>query len=115
MPLGREEVKLQWQVAPLGTPYTSTTGVISGTSASWTDVLTTGVTITENVTGLTAETAYHWRVRLHLRPPRQPAGAGCQPLGAHAVEWLAGDGFPDTHCEQWREPYDHDHGHHLHL
>ncbi len=33
MPLGREKVKLQWQVAPLGTPFTSTS-IISGTSAA---------------------------------------------------------------------------------
>ena len=75
MPLGREEVRLQWQVAPLGMPIT-TTGVISGVS-SWTDVLTTGVEISQTVTGLTLGMPYHWRVRLLYRPGNalgQPAG-----------------------------------------
>jgi PKD repeat protein len=76
MPLGREDVKLQWQVAPLGTPFTAT-AVVSGTSAAWTDVLTTGVVISQNVTGLVPLTPYHWRVRLLYRPGNalgQPAG-----------------------------------------
>ncbi|MGD9099252.1 MAG: Calx-beta domain-containing protein [Anaerolineae bacterium] len=75
-PLGREKVKLQWQVAPLGTPFTATS-IISGTSAGWTDTLTTGVVITQNVVGLTPGTPYHWRVRLLYRPGNrlgQPAG-----------------------------------------
>jgi hypothetical protein len=75
-PLGREKVKLQWQVAPLGTPFTAT-GIISGTSVGWTDTLTTGVVITQNVIGLTPGTPYHWRVRLLYRPGNrlgQPAG-----------------------------------------
>ena len=53
---------------PLGTFFTATTGVISGTSAAWTDVLTTGVVITQNVTGLVSETPYHWRARLLYQP-----------------------------------------------
>jgi hypothetical protein len=75
MPLGREEVRMQWQAAPLGTPITATT-VISG-STSWTDVLTTGVEITQTVSSLVPETPYHWRVRLLYRPGNtlgQPAG-----------------------------------------
>ncbi len=75
MPLGREDVRLQWQVAPLGTPIT-TTGVISGVSG-WTDVLTTGVVISQDVTGLAPGTPYHWRVRLLYSPGNvlgQPAG-----------------------------------------
>jgi hypothetical protein len=74
-PAGREDVRLQWQVAPLGTPFTAT-NIISGTSA-WTDVLTTGVTITQTITGLEPGTPYHWRVRLLYRPGNamgQPAG-----------------------------------------
>jgi hypothetical protein len=75
MPLGREDVRLQWQVAPLGTPITATTGVISGTSG-WTDVLTTGVEISQTIT-VTQKMPYHWRVRLLYRPGNalgQPAG-----------------------------------------
>jgi uncharacterized repeat protein (TIGR01451 family) len=76
MPLGREQIKLQWQVAPLGAPFTAT-NVVSGTSAAWTDTLTTGMVISQNVTGLTPGTPYHWRVRLLYRPGNrlgQPAG-----------------------------------------
>jgi hypothetical protein len=32
-PLGREQVKLEWQVAPLGTPFPAT-NILSGTSAA---------------------------------------------------------------------------------
>jgi len=79
MPLGREKVKLQWQVAPLTSPFTSST-VISGTSAQWTDVLTTGKVITQNVTALTPDTPYHWRMRLLYRPGN--------PLGQRASRWI---------------------------
>jgi len=74
-PAGREDVRLQWQVAPLGTPFTAT-NVISGTSG-WTDVLTTGVTISLTVDGLEPGTPYHWRVRMLYRPGNamgQPSG-----------------------------------------
>jgi len=73
--LGRDDVRLQWQVAPLGTPITAT-GVISG-AGGWTDVLTTGVIISQEVTGLAPGTPYHWRVRLLYSPGNalgQPAG-----------------------------------------
>jgi hypothetical protein len=62
MPLGRQAVRLQWQVAPLGTPITAD-NVISGTS-DWIDVLPNGVEITQTITGLSPGTPYHWRVRL---------------------------------------------------
>jgi hypothetical protein len=77
-PAGREDVRLQYQVAPQGIPFTST-GIISGTSA-WTDVLTTGVEITQTVNGLTPGTAYHWRVRLIYRPGNA--------LGLPAGRWI---------------------------
>ena len=73
--LGREDVRLQWQAAPLGTPITSTI-VISGTG-SWTDVGTTGVEINETISGLLQGRAYHWRARLQYPPGNalgQPAG-----------------------------------------
>jgi hypothetical protein len=79
-PLGRDQVKLEWQVAPLGTPFTATTGVISGTSSSWTDVLTTGVELVQNVEGLTPETPYHWRVRLVYEPGNR--------LGQSTGRWI---------------------------
>ena len=79
MPLGRDKVKLQWQVAPLGTPFTGP-GVISGTSATWTDTMTTGAVIVQNVTGLMPTTPYHWRVRLLYRPGNR--------LGQSAGRWV---------------------------
>jgi hypothetical protein len=79
-PWGRGKVKLQWQIAPLGTPFAATSGIINGTSATWTDVLTTGVVITHNVTGLTSDTPYHWRVRLVYRLDNS--------FGQHASRWL---------------------------
>jgi hypothetical protein len=78
-PLGRDQVKLEWQVAPLGVPFTAT-GVITGVSASWTDVLTTGVELIQNVAGLTPETPYHWRVRLVYEPGNR--------LGQSASRWI---------------------------
>ncbi len=80
MPLGREDVRLQWQVAPLGVPFGSPSGVISGTTTAWTDVLTTGQTISQTVAGLEADTPYHWRVRLLYRPGNA--------LGLPASRWL---------------------------
>jgi len=75
MPLGREDVRLQWLAAPLGTPFTASTDVISGTSG-WADVLTTTVEIIQTIT-VTQGIPYHWRVRLLYRPGNalgQPAG-----------------------------------------
>ena len=66
MPLGRENVRLEWQVAPLGTLFDDS-GVLSGMS-DWFDTLTAGVPITQTITGLTPETLNHWRVRLHYKP-----------------------------------------------
>jgi YD repeat-containing protein len=80
MPLGREKVKLQWQVAPLGTPITATTGIISGTSGTWIDTGTGGSVITQTVTGLESATPYHWRARLLYRPGNR--------LGQAASRWL---------------------------
>ncbi len=74
-PLGRGDVKLRWQVAPLGTPFTATIGVISG-SAIWKNTGIEGVALAQIVTGLRGHT-HHWRVRL-LYPASnrlgQPAG-----------------------------------------
>jgi YD repeat-containing protein len=97
MPLGREQVKLEWQVAPLGTPFTATSA-ISGTSNQWTDVLTTGVVITRNVTGLTPDTPYHWRVRLLYRPGNR--------LGQSAGRWIhvPWNGWTETDFRTADEP-----------
>ncbi len=78
MPLGREKVKLHWQVAPLGTAFAASSGVISGTT-SWTDTLPSGLTFIQEVSGLTSDTPYHWRVRLLYRHNR---------LGQVASRWI---------------------------
>ncbi|MBN1887178.1 MAG: FG-GAP repeat protein [Thermoflexales bacterium] len=80
MPLGREKVRLEWQVAPLGVPFTATAGVVGGVSAEWTDVLTGGVEITRAVTDLDPNTPYHWRARLIYRPGNR--------LGQAAGRWV---------------------------
>ncbi|MCP4542303.1 MAG: hypothetical protein GY832_34715 [Chloroflexi bacterium] len=78
-PLGREPVALQWQLAPLGVPFTATT-VISGTSFTWSDTLTSGIVLSQTANGLTADTIYRWRVRTLYRPGN--------PLGQTAGRWL---------------------------
>ncbi|MBN1956286.1 MAG: FG-GAP repeat protein [Anaerolineae bacterium] len=79
LPIGRGDVKLQWEVAPVGVPYTETV-VISGTSAAWTTVVTPNVLLVEEVTGLAMGTSYHWRVRLLYRPNNL--------LGQQASRWI---------------------------
>jgi hypothetical protein len=81
-PLGRETVKVEWQIAPLGTPFTAT-GVITGTSAAWIDTGDPGLPpeeIVVQVTGLQLDTAYHWRVRLIYSGNR---------LGLGASRWIS--------------------------
>jgi hypothetical protein len=78
-PLGRGDVKLEWQIAPLGDPFTATTS-IGGSSDNWTDTQTTGAVIRQNVTDLRPGTAYHWRARLVYRPGNW--------LGQAASRWV---------------------------
>ena len=63
-PFGRGEVKLEWEVKPLGTP--------TGQSANWIDTDTAGVALNELVTGLSPNTVYHWRVRLLYKLTQSP-------------------------------------------
>ena len=62
-PLGRQPLALQWQVAPLGTPFTATIA-ISGTTMT-TD---TGTLPSRTIAGLTAGTVCRWRVRTLYQP-----------------------------------------------
>ncbi|MBI3098437.1 MAG: VCBS repeat-containing protein [Planctomycetes bacterium] len=64
-PSGRARVKLQWEVKPLGTLF-DLAGL--GESPSWIDIGTAGTEMDQLVTGLSANTAYHWRVRLKCSP-----------------------------------------------
>jgi len=78
-PLGRVPVVLQWQLAPLGTPFTAATA-ISGTSPAWSHVLTNGLVLSQTVDGLTGDTVYRWRVRILYRPGNR--------LGQTGSRWL---------------------------
>jgi hypothetical protein len=67
-PLGRGKVRLEWEVRPLGTPFTGTpTG-----QGAWTDTGTAGVALGALVSGLNAATPYTWRVRLRYHPTSFP-------------------------------------------
>jgi hypothetical protein len=68
-PFGRGQVKLEWEVKPLGTLFDG-----KGTSASpsWVSTGTTGVAFNQLVTGLAPNTPYHWRVRVRYYPARSP-------------------------------------------
>ncbi|MDY6877293.1 MAG: integrin alpha [Chloroflexota bacterium] len=78
-PLGREPAALQWQLAPLGTPFTAAS-TISGTSPAWSDVLTSGVVLSQTVDGLTGGSVYRWRARVLYRPGNR--------LGQTGSRWL---------------------------
>ena len=75
-PLGRAAARLQWQIAPLGTPFTATTGVVVGPRQGGRHC-GRRTEITQSVTGLASGTSYHWRVRWLYAPDNalgQPAG-----------------------------------------
>jgi len=75
-PLGREWLKLEWQVAPLGQDF-GAAGTVSGVDDAW---RASGATLTQTVAGLQSSTAYHWRVRLLYRPGN--------PLAMSAGRWI---------------------------
>ena len=68
-PFGRGNVKLEWEVKPLGTPFDGT-GAQAG--ASWMDTGTAGAALDELATSLTPQTLYHWRVRLRYHLATSP-------------------------------------------
>jgi RHS repeat-associated protein/uncharacterized repeat protein (TIGR01451 family) len=68
-PFGRGKVKLEWEVKPLGTAFD---GTGTGQSTNWLDTGTAGVQLNELIQNLSANTAYHWRVRLHYHPAATP-------------------------------------------
>ncbi len=101
-PYGRGKVKLQWEVKPFGT-------VLSGSgyqeSTTWYDTGTAGSEISELITGLNADTAYHWQVRLRYSqattPLQQysrwfsPVGNGLQEADLRTAEDTDEDGISD--------------------
>ena len=62
-------MKLEWEVKPLGTSFN---GSGTGRSAAWQDTTTAGASLNELVSGLTAATPYHWRVRVRYHPAGSP-------------------------------------------
>jgi hypothetical protein len=67
-PTGRGEAQLQWEVKPLSIPF-------DGTGVTGTPLLDTGVgglTVHWDATGLSAGTAYHWRLRTDYSPVSNP-------------------------------------------
>jgi hypothetical protein len=80
MPLGRADVKLQWYAAPVIGMSFSDDQIVQGTSPDWIDTGTGGAEISQLVTGLSPDTAYHWRVRLLYRPGNA--------LGQSASRWI---------------------------
>jgi hypothetical protein len=67
-PFGRGQVKLEWEVKPLGTPFSGT----DTSQTDWLDSGTAGVEFNELAFGLSDDTAYHWRARLHYHPATTP-------------------------------------------
>ena len=68
-PFGRGMVKLEWEVKPLGTPFD---GLGTQQSSTWVDSGAAGAAFNELVTGLSANTVYHWRVRVRYHPATTP-------------------------------------------
>jgi hypothetical protein len=68
-PFGRGQVKLEWEVKPLGTLFD---GLDTGETALWRDTQLHGVNINRRVRDLNAGTVYHWRVRLLYHPANLP-------------------------------------------
>ena len=68
-PMGREEVRMEWQVAEAGVPLENRPVGNSG----WTDAGTPGnelgsaARIETEISGLSPDTRYHWRVRTRSR------------------------------------------------
>jgi hypothetical protein len=68
-PSGRGWVTLEWEVKPRGVLFDGT-GLQR--SATWLDSGTAGAQLNELVSGLNANTLYHWRVRLRYHPATTP-------------------------------------------
>ena len=72
-PAGRGKVRLQWEVKPLGAPFDGA-GLVTGPSSD-TGIPTFGgsaVPLSELASGLSAQTLYHWRLRIVTNSPFFP-------------------------------------------
>ena len=61
-PLGRTPMRLQWELAPFGVPFTAT-GVSSGQGPLRSVPPTAHLALSQTITALLTDTLYHWRVR----------------------------------------------------
>ena len=68
-PMGRTDVKLEWEVKPYGTPFD---GTDTGMSTDWADTDTAGVELDEFVSVLGLANGYRWRMRLLYHPAQSP-------------------------------------------
>jgi hypothetical protein len=68
-PFGRTQVKLEWEVKPLGTSFN---GIGTSRSAIWQDTTTVGASLNELASGLTRAKGYHWRVRVRYHSASTP-------------------------------------------
>jgi len=78
-PNGSDEVKLQWEIKPLGTNF-SGTGLEESAGWSLADSAA-GVELEETISGLSENTAYHWRARILYQDGN--------PLGLDHGVWLS--------------------------
>jgi hypothetical protein len=60
---GRNDLRVQFEVKPLGTPFDGT-GLVS---SAWMDPGTTGAAVSEVIGGLSDQTMYRWRARVGYR------------------------------------------------
>ena len=68
-PFGRGKVRLEWEVKPLGTAFDGTGTQLAPASV---DSGVGGTFLTQAVTGLSASTRYHWRMRLRYDAATTP-------------------------------------------
>jgi hypothetical protein len=67
-PFGRSDVRLEWEIKPLGSPLNAASYMISSSS---TDTGTAGANLSEGAIGLNPG-SYHWRLRLHYDSAKTP-------------------------------------------
>ncbi|MBL8201970.1 MAG: FG-GAP repeat protein [Chromatiales bacterium] len=102
-PFGRGDVRLQYELKPLGTPLDGTDLRVAG---GWTDSGLNGAPLAAAINDLSPGTGYHWRLRVQHRAttgPFQPHGPwrtlaanGLQELDFRTEKDTDGDGVFDS-------------------
>jgi hypothetical protein len=87
-PYGRTDVKLQWEVKPLGTAFD---GSALQKSAAWMDTGTAGIAINELANGLACSRQHHWRARLLYHPATSPFQQYSRWFSTHSNGWQEAD------------------------